>query len=189
MASARNPIASDSPSATSPRTTGRRSSRWRAIGEAIGRQTWAIAPSGLRTATAQFEGPRIMTPSRTAWPPTGCDMRLAAARAAGLLEAALEALDTAARVHQLLLARVERVALAADLDVQLRLGGTRLERVPAGAVHVREDVLGVDVGLHAPARIAEAVSSATLPPLITATAVSPGSSLILPDMSAAVVAA
>src|SRR5207253_1574072 len=82
-----------------------------------------------------------------------------------------------AGVHQLLLARVERVALAADLDVQLRLRGTRLERVPARAVHVREDVLRVDVGLHAPARIAEAVSSATLPPLITATAVSPGSSL------------
>src|SRR2546430_17585011 len=102
-------------------------------------------------------------------------MRLAAAGAAGLLEAALEALDTAAGVHQLLLARVERVALAADLDVQLRLRGTRLERVPARAVHVREDVLRVDVGLHAPARIAEAGFGAPLPPLITQTADSPGS--------------
>ena len=31
----------------------------------------AIAPSGLRTATDQADGPRIMTPSRTAWPPIG----------------------------------------------------------------------------------------------------------------------
>src|SRR2546423_6603787 len=69
MASARKPIASDSPRATTPRTTGRRSSLWRAIGEAIERETSAIAPSGLRTATAQFEGPRIITPSRTACPP------------------------------------------------------------------------------------------------------------------------
>ena len=30
----------------------------------------SIAPSGRRTATAQALGPRIMTPSRTAWPPT-----------------------------------------------------------------------------------------------------------------------
>ena len=29
----------------------------------------AISPSGLRTASAQFDGPRIITPSRTAWPP------------------------------------------------------------------------------------------------------------------------
>ena len=30
---------------------------------------------GFRTATAQLRGPRIMTPSRTAWPPIACDMR------------------------------------------------------------------------------------------------------------------
>src|SRR5689334_25418721 len=31
----------------------------------------SISPSGLRTATAQVETPRIITPSSTAWPPTG----------------------------------------------------------------------------------------------------------------------
>ena len=40
-----------------------------AIGESILFTTWAIAPSGLRTATAQLDGERIITPSRTAWPP------------------------------------------------------------------------------------------------------------------------
>src|SRR6185503_6756292 len=40
-----------------------------ALGEAISLTTWAIFPSGLRTATAQDDGERIITPSRTAWPP------------------------------------------------------------------------------------------------------------------------
>ena len=40
-------------------------------GDEIGRLTSAISPSGLRTATAQFEGLRIITPSRTACPPIG----------------------------------------------------------------------------------------------------------------------
>ena len=35
-----------------------------------------MSPSGERTATAQFEGPRIITPSRTAWPPIGALMPL-----------------------------------------------------------------------------------------------------------------
>src|SRR5580765_795943 len=63
-------MASDSPSATTPRTTGSRQTRWRAIGDAIGWLTCAISPSGFRTATDQFDGPRIITPSRTACPPT-----------------------------------------------------------------------------------------------------------------------
>ena len=41
-----------------------------ALGESIGRDTCAISPSGLRTATAQLDGLRIITPSRTACPPT-----------------------------------------------------------------------------------------------------------------------
>src|SRR5215211_2221262 len=59
-----------------------------------------------------------------------------------------EALNAAAGVHELLLARVERVAVRADLDVQLRLRGTRPELVAAGAAHVRRYVLGVDFLLH-----------------------------------------
>src|SRR6266540_7461186 len=124
MARARKPIASDSPRAITPRITGSRKSGCLAIGERIGWWTSAISPSGLRTATAQLDGPRIITPSRTACPPIAAATGpLSATRAAGLLEPALEALDTAARVHQLLLARVERVAVRADLDVQLRLRG------------------------------------------------------------------
>src|SRR6476646_10672411 len=106
--------------------------------------------------------------------------------ALGLLEAALEALDAAARVQQLLLAGVERVARGADLDVQLGLGGTRRERVPAATVHGREDVLGVDLRLHRRARIAAAVSVATLPP----ETISTGScASILPASQAAVATA
>src|SRR5213596_1442399 len=99
-----------------PRMTGSRQMRWRAIGDAIGWCTCAMSPSGLRTATAQLDGPRIITPSKTACPPTVVmsKVRLAAPRAAGLLEPTLEALDATARVHELLLARVERMAVRAD---------------------------------------------------------------------------
>ena len=161
-------MASDSPSAKTPRTTGRRAQRCLSRNEEIGRLTSAISPSGLRTATDHADGPRIITPSRTAWPPMGAlTAELLTARrrgGAGLLEAALEPLDAAARVHELLLARVEGMALGADLDMKLGLGGAGLERVPAGARDGREDVLGMDVGLHESAwrwtglRIPEAVS-------------------------------
>src|SRR5438105_1429405 len=171
-----------------PRTIGSRSQRCRAIADTIGRVTCAISPSGLRTATAQFDGLRIITPSRTACPPTVM-VELAAPRLAGALEAALEALDPAARIHELVLARVERVAVRADLHVQLGLRGARLERVPAGAGHVREHVVGMDAGLHGPARIAAAVCGATLPPETTAATVRPGSRSTLPARSAAAVAA
>src|SRR5258708_17227921 len=139
------------------------------------RATCAISPSGLRTATAQFDGPRIITPSRTACPPIAEAMRwlAAAARAAGLFEPPLEPLDATARVHQLLLARVERMAVRADLDVQLRLRGARDELVAARAANRCKDVLGMDAGFHCPPRIAAAVSAATLPPETTAATVLP----------------
>src|SRR3954449_4026644 len=76
-------------------------------------------------------------------------MRVSLARGAGAARlAAAEALHPAAGVHELLLARVERVAVRADLDVDLRLGRARRELVAARAAHVGFDVLGVDVGLH-----------------------------------------
>ena len=71
IASALKPILSDSPRATTPRITGQRSTRWRLAQETIGSEVTSISPSGLRTATAQVETPRIITPSSTAWPPTG----------------------------------------------------------------------------------------------------------------------
>src|ERR1700750_2465334 len=92
-----------------------------------------------------------------------------ARRALGLLEPLLEALEPSARVDELLLAGVERVAGRADLDVQLGLRGTRRERVPAAAVHGGDDVVGVNLGLHGRARIAAAVWPATLPPETTST--------------------
>src|SRR6188474_3262175 len=165
IASARKPIARDSPSAMTPRTTGRRQTFRRFIGDSISRTTSVMSPSGVRTATAQLDGLRIMTPSRTAWPPYVIfTARSAAARAAGLLEPALEALHPTARVDELLLPRVEGMAGGADLHVQLGLRGAGPELVAARARHVREDVVGVDVGLHGPARIPAAVPAATFPP-------------------------
>src|SRR3989442_16012574 len=103
-------MASHSPRAITPRTIGSGKKTWRAIAESIDRETCAISPLGVRTATAQLPGPRIITPSRTACPPTVQAMEgLAAAgtlRAPRALEALLQALDTPAGVHQLLLARV-----------------------------------------------------------------------------------
>src|ERR1051325_4927094 len=100
----------------------------------MGRHTWAMSPSGLRMATAQFEGPRIITPSITACPPMA--LTSTSARLAGPLETPLEALDAAAGVEELLLARVERVAVGADLDVELGLRRAGRERVPARTGHV-----------------------------------------------------
>ena len=87
MPSALKPIFSDSASATTPRTIGQRNARWRLVQETSGNETTSISPSaassgsrpsspicsgsGLRTATAQVETPRIITPSSTACPPTG----------------------------------------------------------------------------------------------------------------------
>src|SRR4051794_21218940 len=185
IASARKPIFSDSASATTPRITGHRSTRWRLAQETNGSELTSTSPSGLRTATAQVETPRIITPSRTACPPTGASrfatgfpsgMRASAscgrpfisgapsavtsscaapspamdgpslATAAGC--AALEPLDPAPGIDELLLAGVERMAGGADLDVELRLGGARVELVATRATDVRQHVIGVDLSLH-----------------------------------------
>src|SRR3954451_7556747 len=128
---------------------------------------------GSRTATAQVEMPRIITPSSTACPPTGlsraaisapsgrrvssaAEVALTGGLDSGALRAlggalggtALEALDAATGVDQLLLAGVERVAVRADLDVKLGLGRPGGELVAARTADVGLDVLGMDVGLH-----------------------------------------
>src|SRR5437899_6279606 len=65
------------------------------------------------------------------------------------LQALLEPLDLAGRVDDRLLAREERVAVRADVDAQLRAGGT--DR-PLGAARAAVDlglvILGMDIGLH-----------------------------------------
>ena len=58
---------------------------------------------------------------------------------AALGDPALEALDASAGVHQLLPARVERMAVGADLDVELIARRAGDELVAAGAAHVRRE--------------------------------------------------
>src|SRR3989442_10190041 len=72
-----------------------------------------------------------------------------------LLQPALEALDPATGVDELLLARVEGVALRAELDAERGDGRAGGELVPAGAVHLALDVVGVDSGLHDPSSLEE----------------------------------
>src|SRR5205807_5887306 len=60
----------------------------------------------------------------------------------------LEAVDTAGRVHQLLLAGEEGMALRADLDAQLFLGGAGRPRLAACAVDGNLLILGMDVCFH-----------------------------------------
>src|SRR5215208_7844266 len=68
----------------------------------------------------------------------------------GLLAVTLvEAVNAAGRVNQLLLAREERMALRADLDVEVvLLRRARLELVAAGAVDVDLVVVGMNSLLH-----------------------------------------
>src|SRR5207247_1967119 len=69
--------------------------------------------------------------------------------AGGALEPLLEPLDLARRVDDRLLAREERVAVAADVDPELGPGGADREgRAARGAVHLGLVVLGVDAVLH-----------------------------------------
>src|SRR3954453_5760944 len=175
---------SDSTSATTPRRTGSRSSRCRRRTETSGKLVISISPVaaspgsrlrpeatcsglGLRTATAHVDTPRIITPSRTAWPPMGasrCATSAASARSpTGLVRsgaglalgcAPLEALDAATRIDDPLLAGVERMAVRADLDVDLGLGRARRELVATRTAHVGHDVLGMDAGLHGPSSLA-----------------------------------
>ena len=66
--------------------------------------------------------------------------------AAGKLR--LEFLDTTRRVDVLQLARVERMASAADIDFQLFSRAARLKRVAATAGHGDIKIAGVNIFLH-----------------------------------------
>ncbi len=63
-------------------------------------------------------------------------------------EALLEAIHTAARVNQLLLAGVERMALGADIHLHLFLRGAGFESLTAYAANDALTVLGMDLFLH-----------------------------------------
>jgi hypothetical protein len=61
---------------------------------------------------------------------------------------AIEALDAACRVDQLLFPGEKRVATRADLEPDLRLGGSRLPRLSTSAVYGRIHVLRMNIGFH-----------------------------------------
>src|SRR5437868_12273183 len=101
----------------------------------------------------------MSTPSMTACPPyvagviagealMSCGGLGSRGRLRFLCVALVEALDAALDVHEVLLAGEERVALRADLHMELRLRARRLELIAAGARHRGLDVLGVDLRSH-----------------------------------------
>ena len=65
------------------------------------------------------------------------------------IETLLEAIHTAAAVHQLLFAGKERMALGADFYLQLRLSGTGFKRLTAYAMDDCLAILGMDFLFHA----------------------------------------
>ena len=62
--------------------------------------------------------------------------------------AALKALNTSAGVNQLLLASVERMALGANFDVDLGLGGTSFDDITASAGNGAVNVVRMDTLFH-----------------------------------------
>src|SRR5438132_5492054 len=121
--------------------------------------------SGARTATDMNVRPRIMTPSRTAWPPyeifgvrrvgvwPGCSTGAEALIRSYLLlfrvlQAALEALDLARRIDEALLTGKERVTCGTHVDMQVLLGRARLPRVAATTRNCGQFVFGMDARLH-----------------------------------------
>src|SRR6476646_4270407 len=93
--------------------------------------------------------------ARSAWSAprcfVGCVRLLGLSLLAGLGEvvAPVEALHTASSVENALRPREERVALRADVNLELSLRAANLEGVAAGAGDGRLDVVWMDVGLHA----------------------------------------
>src|SRR5687767_11719239 len=87
---------------------------------------------------------------------------LGASRRGGLLEAVRAAkllaktLDAPGGVDELLLAREKRMAVAANVDVQLRLRAARRERVTASAVNRAGVVTGMNLLFHESAPCLEA---------------------------------
>ena len=67
---------------------------------------------------------------------------------ARLGKTALEALDAATGIDQLLLAGVERMALAANFDMDLRLGVTGVDHIAAGTSDGAVHIVRMDALLH-----------------------------------------
>jgi hypothetical protein len=106
----------------------------------------------LRVAQGGWIGERpfdLGRPSERVGEPVSKRQGRASARLLLLAELLAEALHAARGIHEALLASEERVALRADVRVNLRLGGSGLERIAAGALHRRRMVFGMDIGFHA----------------------------------------
>src|SRR5262249_50725414 len=86
-------------------------------------------------------------------------------RGLGLGVAALEALDPPTGVDQLLLPRIEGVALGAQLDTELRHRAAGHELVPARAMHPALLVLRMNPCLHThhPTRLIRRFNTPTIP--------------------------
>ena len=65
-----------------------------------------------------------------------------------LFQAALEAIHTAASIHQLLLAGIEGMALGADVHAHFLADRAGLKGLTADAAHGGLAVIGMDVFLH-----------------------------------------
>ena len=63
-------------------------------------------------------------------------------------ETLVETIDTSTGVNQLLLAGIERVALGADLNTNVLLGGTGGKSIATGTADRGLFVLGMDTFLH-----------------------------------------
>src|SRR5512145_3112453 len=75
-------------------------------------------------------------------------LRVAALRSALYVVPSLEALHATRGIHEVLLARVEGVALGADFHLDVPGGRLGLYHVPAGAGDGRQLVQGMRIGLH-----------------------------------------
>ena len=64
------------------------------------------------------------------------------------VEALLETVNTAARVNELLLAGVERMALGADIHLHLFLGRAGFKSFTAYAANYALTILGMNIFLH-----------------------------------------
>lgn len=71
-------------------------------------------------------------------------------RVTGCGEFLLEFIDPASRIYKLQLARVERVALIANVDLQFLSSAARHEFVPTATRYLGLKILGVDAFFHRP---------------------------------------
>src|SRR5882724_8979564 len=115
-----------------------------------GAMVWALCAC-QRSRSGRNRGPEpgALRGSRVGWESPGLPgLAWGSLGARRLLVAALEPLDAAGGVDELLLAGEEGMASAADLQPQLGLRRVGLEGVTAGADHGHPVHLGMDVFLH-----------------------------------------